>query len=255
MSISRKAATIKISSLLAIICVIPGVLKAEETIKPWQKAKVTEIWQPEPKAVAAPAGQPPSDAEILFSKNSLAKWQSAKGGEAQWTVQGDSFVVKPGSGDIKTKNKYCDVQLHVEWKAPQPDLSKKGQGRNNSGVFLQQRYEIQILDSYQNQTYSNGQAGSVYKQHVPLVNATRPPETWQTYDIIFNAPRFEGDKLIKPAYVTLLHNGVLVQNHVQLLGPTSYIGLPQYKTHGCDSIKLQDHGNAVSYRNIWVREI
>ncbi|WP_237742284.1 3-keto-disaccharide hydrolase [Gayadomonas joobiniege] len=221
----------------------------------YQKAQVTEVWQPEPAIVDTHSSAIPSDAEVLFTGDDLAQWQSVKGGPANWTVDNGTVTVKPGSGDIKTKNKYCDVQLHLEWKTPTPDLKKKGQGRNNSGVFFQQRYEIQILDSYQNRTYSNGQAGSVYKQHIPLVNATRPPETWQTYDIIFNAPRFDGDKLIKPAYVTVLHNGVLVQNHVQLQGPTSYIGLPQYKAHGCDSIKLQDHGNFVSYRNIWVRPL
>lgn len=252
--------TKKLSGLMALFCsVSAGVFcnpaLAEETLEPWQQAEKTEVWEPEPAIVKAPKGQAPSDAIVLFDGTGLSAWQSVKGGDAKWTLEGGVLTVKPGTGDIKTKDSFCDVQLHLEWKAPAPEAGMEGQQRNNSGVFLQQRYEIQILDSYNNRTYSNGQAGSVYKQHIPLVNATRPPEQWQTYDIIFKAPRFKGEALESPAYVTVLHNGVLVQNHTEILGKTEWIGAPEYQAHGCAPIQLQDHSNEVSYRNIWIRKL
>jgi hypothetical protein len=145
--------------------------------------------------------------------------------------------------------------LHFEWQVPQPSADMKGQQRNNSGIFFQQRYEVQVLDSYDNPTYSNGQAGSVYKQTIPLVNAMRPPQSWQVYDIIYQAPRFSGEKLTTPGYVTVLHNGVLVQNHTEIQGTTEWIGAPKYVAHDCAPLQLQDHGNLVSYRNMWVREL
>ncbi len=165
------------------------------------------------------------------------------------------MTVKPGTGDIKTKQSFCDIQLHFEWKTPTEVDGLEGQQRNNSGVFLQQRYEVQILDSYDNKTYPNGQAGSVYKQTIPLVNAMREPGEWQEYDIIFNAPEFDGDELVKPGFVTVLHNGVLVQNHTEILGKTEWIGPASYEAHGCAPLQLQDHSNPVNFRNIWVREI
>ena len=131
----------------------------------------------------------------------------------------------------------------------------EGQQRNNSGVFLQQRYEVQVLDSYESKTYANGQAASIYKQTIPLVNATRPPEQWQEYDIIFTAPRFDDETLKTPGYITVLHNGVVVQNHVEIQGKTEWIGEPSYEAHGCAPIQLQDHSNEVSFRNIWIRKI
>ena len=166
-----------------------------------------------------------------------------------------SHAFTVGKGDISTKKEFGDFQLHVEWSAPE-EVKGESQGRGNSGIFLQDRYELQVLDNYKNRTYANGQAGSIYKQHRPLVNAMRKPTEWNTYDIIYTAPRFKEDgSLFSPAQVTVLHNGVLVQNDVDLKGPTEYIGLPEYKAHGKAPISLQDHGNPVQYRNIWIREL
>ncbi len=161
-----------------------------------------------------------------------------------------------GTGSIRTREEFGDVQLHVEWRSP-ATIEGDGQGRGNSGVFLQKRYEVQVLDSFENRTYANGQAASVYKQHSPLVNATRPPGEWQTYDIIFRAPRFDADgKLTHPAYLTVFHNGVLVQDHAEVEGLTVYIGAPYYDAHPPKQpLSLQDHGNPVSFRNIWLREL
>lgn len=218
-------------------------------------AEKTEVWEPAPQVVSAPKGQPPSDAILLFQGDDLNAWQALKGGAAPWTLASDSLTVKPGSGDIKTKQAFCDIQLHLEWKTPTDVEGMEGQQRNNSGVLIQQRYEIQVLDSYNSQTYANGQAASLYKQSIPLVNAMRPPGEWQDYDIIFTAPRFAGDQLSSPGYVTVMHNGVLVQNHVEIKGKTEWIGAPSYEAHGCAPLQLQDHGNLVSFRNIWVREL
>ncbi|WP_137168627.1 3-keto-disaccharide hydrolase [Salinimonas lutimaris] len=231
------------------------IMAADDELEDWQKAEKTEVWEPVPPKITANAGEAPSDAIVLFDGTDLSAWESVKGGEANWTVKDGVLTVKPGTGDIKTKQSFCDVQLHVEWRAPKPEADMEGQQRNNSGVFLQQRYEVQVLDSFESKTYANGQAASVYKQSIPLVNATRPPEQWQEYDIIFNAPRFDGEKLMTPATITVLHNGVLVQNHYELKGKTEWIGEPSYEAHGCAPIQLQDHTNEVSFRNIWVREI
>lgn len=220
-----------------------------------EQAKKTEVWEPVPPKVNAPADGVPSDAIVLFDGQGLSAWESVNGGPAKWQVEDGVLTVTPGTGDIKTKQAFCDVQLHVEWRAPQPEADMEGQQRNNSGVFLQQRYEIQVLDSHESQTYANGQAASIYKQSIPLVNATRPPGEWQSYDIIFSAPRFDGDTLTRPGYVTVLHNGVVVQNHVKIEGTTEYIGAPSYTAHGCAPIQLQDHSNEVSFKNIWVREL
>jgi hypothetical protein len=161
----------------------------------------------------------------------------------------------PGSADIKTRHSFTDVQLHVEWRTP-AEISGQGQGRGNSGVILMERYEIQVLDSFDNQTYANGQAGSVYKQHIPLVNASRAPGEWQSYDIIFVAPRFsDNGRIAEPARVTVLHNGVLIQNNVSIQGTAVFVGTPSYKAHGAAPIRLQEHRNPVSFRNIWVRQL
>ena len=221
--------------------------------------EATEVWEPEPRAVSPGKtnSDPPSDAIVLFGGNSLSAWESEKnGGFPQWEVSDGKFTVVKGTGSIKTKQAFGDMQLHVEWQSP-PDNGKTGQGKGNSGIFLMGIYEVQVLDSYKNRTYSNGQATSIYKQHSPLVNATKPTGEWQTYDIIFTAPHFNKDgMLVKPAYVTVLHNGILVQNHVELKGPTEYTGIPSYKAHSAKlPIYLQDHGDAVSFRNIWVREL
>ncbi len=165
------------------------------------------------------------------------------------------LVVTPGSGDLISRDPFCDVQLHLEWMVPELGSGSRGQNRSNSGVFLQDRYEIQILDSYQNPTYVNGQAGALYKQARPLVNASRAAGQWQSYDILFRAPRFEDQALIEPAYITVLHNGVLVQHHTAVKGGTVYWGEPKYIPHGCAPLRLQDHWSQVYFRNIWVRSL
>jgi hypothetical protein len=166
------------------------------------------------------------------------------------------MTVVPEAGNIRTRRGFGDLQLHIEWRTP-AEVSGEGQGRGNSGIYFMERYELQVLDSYDNPTYSNGQAGAIYKQHIPMVNASRAPGAWQSYDVAFTAPRFAADgALVSPAYMTVFHNGVLIQNHVALRGPTSYIGQPPYDAHADHApLLLQDHGNPVSYRNIWVREI
>ncbi|CAH1002064.1 hypothetical protein LEM8419_02981 [Neolewinella maritima] len=221
--------------------------------------KATEFYEPVPPKVqpGETVGDPPSDAIVLLGPGADAsEWvDDDTQGAVEWTSEGDALVVKPGSGYISTRRKFGDVQLHVEWKSPdEPD--KEGQGRGNSGIFLQGRYEIQVLESEGSDTYTNGQAGSVYKQTPPLVNALRPMGEWQSYDIIYYAPKFSKDGImVHPATVTLLVNGVVALNHFEIQGPTEYIGLPHYLPHGDDVIKLQDHGNLVAYRNIWVREL
>ena len=246
----------KLASVLTLALALPSALNAQQAeFEPWQKAEITEVWQPVPAVVSAKPNLPPSDAIVLFDGKNLSEWQALKGGDAQWTVNNGTLTVKPGNGDIISKRDFCDIQLHVEWQMPQPSADMKGQQRNNSGIFLQQRYEIQVLDSYNNPTYSNGQAGSVYKQTMPLVNANRAPGEWQTYDIIYQAPRFKGEMRSSAGYVTVLHNGVLVQNHTQIQGSTEWIGAPKNAAHGCAPLQLQDHGNLVSFRNIWVREL
>lgn len=230
--------------------------------EPWELAQETEVWEPVPAVIQAPANAAPSDAVVLFDGKNLNQWEAVEGGgAAKWKVADGAFTVVPKTGDIKTKESFCDVQLHIEWKTPtdfvgEDGKPQEGQGRSNSGVFFQERYEIQVLDSHNNKTYPNGQAGSVYKQTIPLVNATRAPGEWQTYDIIFTAPKFDNaQKLAKPGFVTVLHNGVVVQNHVEIQGATEWIGKPVYKAHGCAPLRLQDHGNHVSFRNIWVRKL
>lgn len=219
--------------------------------------RVTEVWEPRPPKVmpGKNAGDAPSDALILFDGKDLNEWTSLNGSPAKWEVKEGAMTVVKGTGDIKTKRTFGDFQLHIEWRAPSV-IEGEGQGRGNSGIFLQERYELQVLDSYESVTYANGQAGSIYKQHSPLVNATRPPGEWQSYDVIYTAPRFgENGKVISPARITVLHNGVLIQNNISIWGPSEFKGLPVYQSHGKAGIKLQDHGNPVSFRNIWVREL
>jgi len=218
--------------------------------------KSTAIWEPVPEVVTpGKVMSPPSDAIVLLDGVNLNAWESTGEGKAKWKLEDGGMTVVPGTGSIKTKSSFGDCQLHIEWRSPKI-VKGDSQDRGNSGVFFQGRYEVQVLDSYNNKTYVNGQASSVYKQHIPLVNASRPPGEWQVYDIIFKAPRFKdnGD-LLSPSYITVLHNGVLVQNHVELKGSTVHGGDPFYEKHGNLPISLQDHGSTVSYKNIWIREL
>ncbi len=192
---------------------------------------------------------PPSDAIVLFDGKDLSAWENGD----KWIVKDGVAIVK--DTDITTKQKFGDCQLHVEWSAPVP-AEGTSQGRGNSGVFLMDRYELQVLDSYDNKTYFDGQASAVYKQQPPMVNVMRPPGEWNTYDIVWNAPKFKDDGgLESPAYITVLHNGVLTLNHFALEGITPFNKSPHYEKHGKEPIHLQNHGNPVRYRNIWVREL
>lgn len=233
------------------------------------KPQDTEVWEPVPKPVtpgATNAG-PPSDAIVLFDGKNLDEWVSAQDhSPAKWIVADGVLTVskEPGVGNIETKRRFRNYQLHIEWRIPE-NISGSGQGRGNSGVFLASTgprdsgYELQVLDSYKNETYVNGMAGSIYKQAIPLVNPSRKPGEWQSYDVVWTAPVFSVDGSVKsPAYVTIFFNGVLVQNHFELKGETLFIGKPVYKKYDTAPIKLQAHGDRsepISYRNIWVREL
>ena len=246
----------------------------------------TEFWQPQP-SVVTPGGvtatvdvpvQParrgkeavleartlpasdafvsaPSDAIVLFDGSGLDEWTGPNGTAPGWKVEGGAVTIVPGAGEIITKRVFHDFQLHIEWREPL-GLEGESQDRGNSGVYLQGRYEIQVLDSYDNPTYVSGGAGSIYKQHAPLVNAMRPQGEWNVYDIIYEAPTFKKDGTFRTyPHVTVLHNGIVVQNHTEILGTTEYVGFPKQKEHGDGPIMLQDHGNPVSFRNIWIREL
>jgi hypothetical protein len=238
---------------------------AAATQKP--RPEDTEVWEPVPKVVqpGTSTKTAPADAVVLFDGKNLDQWVSVKDkSPAQWTVADGVFTVNKSTGNIETKRSFKNYQLHLEWRIPEK-ISGEGQGRGNSGLFLASTgagdggYELQILDCYQNKTYVNGQAGSIYKQAIPLVNACKKPGEWQTYDVIWTAPTFNADGSVKtPAYVTALHNGVLIQNHFELKGETLYIGKPVYKPYDAAPIKLQAHGDKsepISFRNIWVREL
>jgi hypothetical protein len=211
---------------------------------------------PGSSSTQAKAGIPPSDATVLFNGKDLSNWESIKGGAAMWKVGQGYFETTPKTGDIQTKQAFGDCQLHVEWATPNPPHGED-QDRGNSGVFLHGLYEIQVLDSYHSVTYADGQAGAVYGQFPPLVNASRPPGEWQTYDIIFHGPRFDpSGKLLRPATVTVLHNGLLIQDHTVIMGPTMHRQRPPYHpTPEKLPLRLQDHNHPVRYRNLWIREI
>jgi hypothetical protein len=245
----------------------PPQPQAQTPPRPQGNPKDTEVWEPVPKVITpgATADAPPSDAIVLFDGKNLDEWVSQKDkGPAKWVVADGILTVDKKAGNIETKRTFKDYQIHLEWRIP-TGVTGQDQARGNSGLFLASTgggdagYELQILDSYENKTYVNGQAASIYKQSPPLVNAARKPGEWQTYDVVWTAPTFNGDGSLKtPAYVTAFHNGVLVQNHFELKGETLYIGKPFYKAYDRAPIKLQAHGDpspAISFRNIWVREL
>ena len=252
---------------ISLLAMFSLALFSQKIIAQQGDPKATEVWQPEPKIVTtAKVNTPPSDAIVLFDGSNLDEWVSVKDTTkpAGWTVSKGAFTVKKGTGNIQTKRSFTDYQLHLEWKIP-ANITGEGQLRGNSGLFLASTgggdlgYEIQIMDSYNNKTYSNGQVGAVYKQFIPLANAAKVPGEWQTYDIVWTAPRFNEDGSLKsPAHLTAFHNGVLIQNNVEIKGLTVYIGKPEYKAHGPAPIKLQDHGDKsepISFRNIWIRNL
>ena len=218
--------------------------------------KATEVHEPEPRVVTPGQGSTaPSDAIVLFDGSNFDEWTHQNGGAVKWELKDSAMTVVKSTGVVKTKRKFGDIQLHLEFRTP-AIVKGEGQGRGNSGVFLQEKYEIQVLDSYENRTYSNGQAASLYKQSIPLVNACKKPGEWQTYDIIYTAPKFNKDGIrVSAGRVTVIQNGVLVQNNTEIQGTSEYIGLPKNIAHGKASLMLQDHGDKVSYRNIWVREL
>lgn len=222
---------------------------------PGQKWRVHDDARPRPPVVTPGEGKArPSDAIVLFDGTGLDAWSGDGGGPAKWAVEGDAMVVN-GTGALRTKESFGDVQLHIEFATP-AEVVSASQGRGNSGVFFLGRYEIQVLDSFDNVTYADGQAGALYGQFPPLVNASRGPGQWQTYDIVFRAPVFEGDQLVRPARATVLHNGVLVQDAQELIGATDHKKVATYKPHPPEGpLQLQDHGNPVRYRNVWIRRL
>jgi len=254
------------SFALAALLATAGMVYAQQQTK--AKPEDTEVWEPVPKVVTpgATCNAPPSDAIILFDGKNLDEWVSARDGKspADWTVADGVLTVDKKAGNIETKRDFKDYQLHIEWKVP-ANITGTGQARGNSGIFLASTgpgdggYELQVLDSYQNKTYVNGMAGSLYKQAIPLANPGRKPGEWQTYDVVWTAPTFNADGSLKtPAYATVFFNGVLVENHFELKGQTLYIGKPFYKAYTSAPIKLQAHGDPsapISFRNIWVREL
>lgn len=212
--------------------------------------------RPQPRVVTPGEGAaPPSDAIVLFDGRNLREWESAKGGDAAWTVRGGYVEVAPGTGNIRTRRSFGDVQLHLEFASPEV-VKGDGQGRGNSGVFFHELYEVQVLDGYRNPTYADGQVGALYAQFPPLVNAIRPPGQWNAYDILWRAPVFDGDRLAKPAAITVLLNGVALHVHRELMGITWHKTVPWWKAHPPKGpLMLQDHGDLVRFRNIWIREL
>jgi hypothetical protein len=255
---------ILLAASLALLLNGPYSADPQQQVRP----EDTEVWAPEPPIVApgpATEAAPPADALVLFGGKDLDAWVSVKDkSPAQWTVADGVFTVRKGTGNIETRRRFTNYQLHLEWRVP-VGIAGSSQARGNSGLFLASTgggdagYELQILDSYNNKTYVNGQAASIYKQYAPLANPMRAPGEWQSYDVIWTAPTFNADGSLKSAaVVTAFMNGVLVQNHAVLRGETTYIGAPTYKAHGASPIKLQDHGDPsapLSFRNIWIREL
>jgi hypothetical protein len=256
------AVLVVLAALIAQQAHRPGY--TDTPILPGQKWHVHDPNRPHPNLVTPGAvpGAAPSDAILLFDGNSLAAWKSRGRGadrgkdlDAKWNVVNGYFECAPGTGDLITREKFGDVQLHIEWSEP-PDIKGQDQDRGNSGVLLMSRYEIQVLDSWGNVTYADGQAGALYGQWPPLVNPIRKPGEWQAYDIIFDAPRFEGEKLVRPAYATVIFNGVLVHHRKEILGTMVHRAVARYTPHNEEEpLSLQDHGHKVRYRNVWIRRL
>ena len=255
----------KILLSLAALSLCAGAVAQQKKEYPKPEAMrpgMTEFWTPQPKVVTPgdiKTNSAPSDAIVLFDGKDLSAWKSCKtGGEADWKVHNGIFTVDKTKGDIETKEHFGSFQLHIEWCVPK-NITGTSQGRGNSGVFLQGMYEVQILDNYQNETYANGQAGSIYKQIIPLANAMRKPGEWNVYDIIYNAPVFNEDGSYRtPPTVTVIQNGILLINNYTIRGTTEYIGHPRVVKHGDGPIRLQMHGDpseAISFRNIWLRKL
>ena len=277
------------SSLLTFYLLLSVTVIYSQEIPPidWEELQKTEPWKASEQWTPVPAkvtpgvlDAPPSDAIVLFDGSDLSQWRKPsydygvrmdqvapiialkskdmihdERAAAEWEIKDGAMIVTPGIGAIETAIPFGNVQLHLEFLCPY-DPGKKDHGYSNIGVFFMGLYEVQILNSYENETYPNGQAGSLYKQHIPLVNASRPPGEWQSYDIVFNAPTFDGDELISPATITVFHNGVLIQNNVTLKGPCIYIGEPYYISHPEKMpLLLQDHRDKVRFRNIWARPL
>lgn len=268
MRLSSLLSTLCAAGLAGVVVMAAAPLAAGQNAAAKPRPEDTEVWEPVPPVVTpgpAVATAPPSDAIVLFDGRNLDAWVNTRDkSPAGWTVADGVLTVDKRAGNIETTRAFRNYQLHIEWRIP-THITGEGQARGNSGVFLASTgagdagYEIQVLDSYQNTTYVNGQAGSIYKQHIPLANAMRKPGEWQTYDIVWTAPTWNADGTLRsPAYVTAVHNGVLIQNHVELKGETVYIGAPAYTRYDRAPIKLQSHGDPsppISFRNIWVREL
>jgi len=253
----RKTPLYTIGSLL--LAVVPGICSAQVDTR-WKihdsERPLPAVIDPGTASTQDSPGRPPSDALVLFDGKDLSHWSHKDGSAAKWKIENGYAEVVAKSGYIYTREAFGDCQLHVEFAEPTPPKGES-QERGNSGVFLMGKYEIQVLDSYENKTYADGQAAAVYGQHPPLVNASRPPGQWQSYDIVFHGPRFDKNgKLLRPARVTVLHNGVLVQDHAELTGPTAHMARPSYEAHAEKlPFALQDHGDPVRFRNIWIREL
>jgi len=247
------------SLLMLVYCAAADAQNIFE--KDYTKPEATEVAGPTPKIVTPGVGNtPPSDAIVLFNGKSLDNWVMSKdSGRCLWKLNDGIMTVALGSGDIQTKQKFGDCQLHVEFRIPaNAKNSADHNNAGNSGVYMQERYEVQIFDSYNNESplYANGQIGSIYKQVIPLANASSKPGDWNTFDIYYTAPKFRFNGTVeKPAFVTVVHNGILTLNHFEIQGTIQYIGIPRYELHDKAAIKLQGHGSEVSFRNIWIREL
>lgn len=259
----RRTAFPLVISLFAIIsCGVAQLGYTDTPVLPGQKWRVHDIERPKPRMVTpgTTPSAPPSDAIVLFDGKDLSKWGTpsrvtGKMGPPTWIVDNGSIWARDRTGELVSKEKFGDIQLHVEFQAPSK-IEGSGQDRGNSGVLLMSRYEIQVLDSWENPTYADGQAGSIYGQWPPLVNASKRPGEWQSYDIIFEAPKFEGDKVVKPAFVTVLHNGVLTQHRQQIIGRMAHRVVGTYAPHSPEEpLALQNHNTRTRFRNIWVRRL